>query len=109
MPLTGHALDHLPDDIVNTGPPTALWEFVTERSMGEVARSVTSRMYPFAQLANTLMQREQLKVMRMKYPDLREELDYAGERRDWNRVSIAEKYFPEISEFRSELFMGHIN
>ena len=41
--------------------------------------------------------------------DLREELDYAGEHCDWNRVSIAEKYFPEISEFRSELFMGHIN
>jgi len=55
------------------------------------------------------MQHEQLKVMRMKYPDLREELDYAGEHHDWNRVSIAEKYFPEISEFRSELFMNHIN
>jgi len=52
MLLTGHALDHLPDDIVNTRPPTALWEFVTEQSMGEVTCSVTSHMYPFAQLAN---------------------------------------------------------
>jgi hypothetical protein len=102
MTLAGHGLDHLPDDILNTGPPTALWEFVTERSMGEVARSVTSRMYPFAQLANTLLQREQLKVMRMRYPDLSRVVDYsAGRRRDWNDVSAAEKYFPEISEPRS--------
>jgi len=63
MTLAGHALDHLPDDILNAGPPLALWEFVTERSMGEVARSVTSHVYPFSQLANTLIQREQLKVV----------------------------------------------
>ena len=99
MTLAGHALDHLPDDILNTGPPTALWEFVTEWSMGEVTRSVMSCMYPFAQLANTLMQHEQLKVMRMRYPDFSQDLDYSGARRDWNEVSQAEKYFPEISKF----------
>ena len=33
MTLMGHALDHLPDDIRNTGLPPVLWEFVTERSM----------------------------------------------------------------------------
>ena len=101
MTLAGHALDHLPDDTLNTGPPPALWEFITERSMGEVARSVTSRVYPFAQLANTLIQREQLKVVRMRYPDMGQELDYSGERHDWNEVSGAEKYFPEISECKS--------
>ena len=101
MTLAAHALDHLPDDILNAGPPPALWEFVTERSMGEVARSVTSRVYPFSQLANTLIQREQLKVVRMRYPDMSQELDYSGERRDWNEVSRAEMYFPEISKFKS--------
>ena len=98
MTLAGHALDHLPDDILNTGPPSALWEFVTERSMGEVARSVTSRVYPFSQLARTLMQREQLKVVRMRYPDMNQELDYSGDRRDWNEVTRAEKYFPDIND-----------
>ena len=58
-----HALNHLPDDILNTGPPLAVWEFVTERSMGEVVHSVTSHIYPFSQLANTLIQWEQLKVV----------------------------------------------
>ena len=98
MTLTSHALDHLPDDILNTGPPPALWEFVTERSMGEVARSVTSRMYPFSQLANTLLQREQLKVMRMKYPDMKDDLDFSRERRNWHIVSKTERYFPEIND-----------
>lgn len=98
MTLTSHALDHLPDDILNTGPPTVLWEFVTERSMGEVARSVTSRTYPFSQLVNTLLQREQLKVMRMKYPDMKEDLDYTRGRRDWNVISSAEKCFPDVDD-----------
>jgi len=42
MTLALHKMDHLLDDILNCGPPTALWEFVTERSMGEVVQSVTS-------------------------------------------------------------------
>jgi len=42
MTLALHKMDHLPDDILNCRPPTALWEFVTERSMGEVMQSVTS-------------------------------------------------------------------
>ena len=77
MTLTSHALNHLPDDIYNTSPPPALWEFVTERSMGEVAQSVTSHIFPFAHLANTLLQHEQLKVMQMKYLDMKQDLDYS--------------------------------
>ena len=77
--------------------------------MGEVARSVKSRTYPFSQLANTLLQREQLKVMWMRYPDMSNELDFSGGRRDWNEVSRAEKYFPEISELQSGLLINHID
>jgi len=106
MTLAGHALNHLPDDILNTGPPPALWEFVTERSMGEVARSITSSVYPFSQLANTLIQQEQLKVVRMWYLDMSQDLNYSGERQDWNEVSHAEMYFPEISRFKSATIMS---
>ena len=109
MTLTGHTLDHLPDDILNTGPPTALWEFVTERSMGKVARSVTSRTYPFSQLANTLLQREQLKAIWMMYPDMSNKLDFSRQCRDWNDVSHAETYFPEISELKSNPIMKYID
>ena len=63
MTLMSHTLDHLPDNIYNTSPPPALWEFVTDRSMGKVTWSVTLHIFPFAQLANTLLQCKQLKVM----------------------------------------------
>ena len=97
MHLTGHALDHLIDNIFNAGPPPALWEFMTEQSMGEVAYSVTSHVYPFSQLANTLIQHKQLKVMQMRYLDMDQELDYSEKCCNWNEVSHAEKYFPEIN------------
>jgi len=98
MPLAGHALDHLCDNILNAGPPPALWEFITERSMGEVTHSVTSRVYPFSQLANTLVQQEQIKFMWMKYPDMDEELNYSEQHCDWNKISRSEKYFPAIND-----------
>jgi hypothetical protein len=41
MTLAGHGLDHLLGDINSMGPPPALWEFVTEQSMGEVTCSMT--------------------------------------------------------------------
>jgi len=72
-----------------------------ECSMGEVACSITSCVYPFSQLANTLIQQEQLKVVQMQYPDMSQDLDYSGECQDWNEVSHAEMYFPEISKFKS--------
>ena len=33
----------------------------------------------------------------MRFPDLSKELDYSGGCCDWNRISSAEKYFPEIN------------
>ena len=98
MTLALHEMDHLPDDILNCGPPTALWEFVTERSMGDVVRSVTSRSYPFSQLANTLLQCEQLKVVQMTYPDFQDSLDYTRSRRDWDVISRAEMYYLAIND-----------
>jgi len=96
MTLAMHEMDHLLDNILDCGPPPALWEFVTERSMGEVARSVTSRQYPFSQLAKTLIQREQLKVLRMRYPEMSDSLNYSDPARDWNTTTHAEKCFPEV-------------
>ena len=96
MTLAMHQMDHLPDDILDCGPPPALWEFVTERSMGEVTRSITSQQYPFAQLAMTLMRREQLKVLRMRYHDIKDDLDYSDPPRDWNTTTQAERFVPEV-------------
>ena len=96
MTLAMHEMDHIPEDILNCGPPPALWEFVTERSMGEVARSVTSRRFPFLQLARTLIQREQIKVLQMRYHKMSDSLDYSVPERDWNTISCAEKLIPEV-------------
>ena len=109
MTLTGHALDHLLDNILNTGPPMALWEFVTEHSMGKVAQGITSHTYPFSQLANMLLQQEQLKAIWMMYPDMSDELNFSGQGHDWNDMSHAETYFPEISELKSNPIMKYID
>jgi len=66
--------------------------------MGEVACSVTLRIYPFSQLANTLVQQEQIKVMQMKYLDMDKELNYSEQCCDWNKISRSEKYFPAIND-----------
>ena len=98
MTLTLHEMDHFPDDILNCGPLTALWEFVTERSVGDIVRSFTSQLYPFSQLANTLIQREQLNVVQMKYPDLRHSLEYAKPRRNWDVISRPKRRHPYIND-----------
>ena len=98
MTLTGHALDHLPDDIHNTGLPPVLWEFITEHSMGEVTWSVTLCVYLFLLTANMLLQHEQLKVMWMRYLDMKDDLDYSREHCNWNAISSAERCFPEIND-----------
>jgi len=69
--------------------------------MGEVARSVTSRQYPFAQLAKTLIQREQLKILQMRYPEMSDSLDFSEPVRDWNATTSAEKFFLEIGQWYS--------
>ena len=98
MTLTLHEMDHIPDDILNCRPPTALWEFVTERSMGDIVRSFTSRLYPFSQPANTLIQREQPNVVQMIYPDLKYSLEYAKPRRDWDVISRPKRSHPQIND-----------
>ena len=104
MTLAMHEMDHIPEDILNCGPPPALWEFVTERSMGEVARSVTSRRFPFFQLARTLIEREQLKVLQMRYHEISESLDYSDSTRDWNTTSCTEKIFPAVGAWYRPFF-----
>lgn len=98
MTAAGHENDHIPDDILFGGPVHVLWEFVGERAMGKAGRKIDSRRYPFAQLANDLLHEEQIKVLRMKYPDLKDKLDFLPPRRDWDTLSKFEKSFPEISE-----------
>lgn len=96
MMLAMHEMDHILEDILNCGPPPALWEFVTECSMGEVTHSVTSQQFPFFQLARTLIEWEQLKVLQMRYHGMSESLNYSDTTCDWNTTSCTEKIFPAV-------------
>jgi hypothetical protein len=64
--------------------------------MGKIARNVTSRQYPFSQIAETIKKGEQLKTVAMKF-GLEEKLFQADERRDWSVLGSQEEMILEIS------------
>ena len=96
-PLTIHALVHIAKSTRHCGPLSRIWEFVTERFMGKVARHVTSRQYPFSQIAETIKKGEQLKIVAMKF-GLEEKLFQTDRRRDWSVLLSQEWMIPEISK-----------
>lgn len=95
-PLTIHALIHIAGSTRHCGPLSCIWEFVTERFMGKVTRNVTSRQYPFSQIAKTVKKGEQLKTVAMKF-SLEEKLFQADERRNWSVLGSQEQMILEIS------------
>jgi hypothetical protein len=95
-PLTIHALLHIASDTRHAGPLSRIWEFATERSMGVIARSVKSKRLPFAQLAETVKMREQLKAVGIRYNLIRE-LSLRKPRRNWKELTSKETMLREIS------------
>jgi hypothetical protein len=98
-PLTLHAMIHLASDTRNAGPLSRIWEYVTERFMGRIARSITSRQYPFSQLAETVKRTEQIKVVALRY-GLEDQLKLERTRRDWSRLGAQETMLLDISGYK---------
>ncbi|KIM34175.1 hypothetical protein M408DRAFT_59842 [Serendipita vermifera MAFF 305830] len=96
-PLNVHAMIHIANDTRHAGPLSRIWEYVTERFMGQISRSIKSRRYPFAQLSENVKKREQMKLVIAKY-GLENELIFGAERRDWFKLSGQETMFPEIND-----------
>ncbi|KAG8830259.1 hypothetical protein FRC17_005140 [Serendipita sp. 399] len=96
-PLTIHALLHLANDTRNAGPLSRVWEFVTERIMGFIGRSVKSRRYPFSQISQTLKMMEQMKTVAIKF-NRWDELKLERRRLNWNTLHRNEQMFPEINK-----------
>lgn len=96
-PLTIHALIHIANDTRNAGPLCRIWEFVTERAMGIIARSVKNKRLPFSQLAETVKLREQLKAVAIRF-DMIDKLQIRRKRRNWSHVSSAETLLPNLSK-----------
>ncbi len=80
------------------GPLSRVWEFVTERIMGFIARRVTSKQYPFSQLSNTVKRMEQLKMLGIKY-NINDKLRLTRPRRNWMELGRGEMLFPDIGKF----------
>jgi len=97
-PLTIHAFIHIPNDTRNAGPLSRIWEFVTERIMGLIGRSIKSKRYPFSQLAKSMKKMEQLKLVAMKY-ELWDFLKLDNRRRNWDKLQGDEIMYPDISKF----------
>jgi hypothetical protein len=74
-----------------------MWEWVSERKMGLVSRSVRSRRFPFTQISNFVVQSEQLRMMQYLYGLTDEDL-LMDKKRDWNTLSRGEVMEQELSE-----------
>jgi hypothetical protein len=97
VPLTVHALVHTALEIVMTGPKGILWEFVSERVMGLMARSVTSKRFPFSQLSNSVLRTERFKMLQYLY-DLTDEDLCLPSSRNLEELSGREMMIHELSK-----------
>lgn len=97
VPLTIHALVHTAQEIAMTGPKGILWEFVAERIMGQIARSVKSLHFPFSQLSNTVLQMERLKMMQYLYDFSDKEMCFSTPR-NLEELSGNERMIQTLSE-----------
>lgn len=93
-PLTIHALIHIPNDTLNAGPLSRIWEFVSERIMGLIARSVTSKRFPFSQLSRNV---KKIKMVAIKY-GVEDQLHLHRNRRDWSVLGAHEEMLLHISK-----------
>ncbi|RXW22118.1 hypothetical protein EST38_g3746 [Candolleomyces aberdarensis] len=66
-PLTIHAVLHIPDNIVETGPVWTSWAFPTERFCGRLLPAIRSWRHPFANLDNYVVASSQLNQIKVKY------------------------------------------
>jgi hypothetical protein len=80
-----------------TGPKGILWEFCSERIMGMIARSVTSRRFPFSQLSNYTRRMEQFKMVQYLYNFSDREM-FLPSVRDLEELSRDEQMFEELSK-----------
>lgn len=67
VPLTLHAILHIPDEIEMNGPMCYNWSWVMERWCGILGPAIKSRSKPFACLSLRQLHLAQLGIIRMRY------------------------------------------
>ncbi|KAF8308691.1 hypothetical protein DL93DRAFT_2041560, partial [Clavulina sp. PMI_390] len=58
---------HLGEDIRAAGPLWAYWAYPMERFCGHLQRATHSRRFPWAEMANYLEHRAQLRIIALEY------------------------------------------
>ncbi|KAJ3005166.1 hypothetical protein NUW54_g4465 [Trametes sanguinea] len=66
-PLTIHALLHIADSIVKTGPVWAAWAFPMERYCGILQPAIRSRRFPYASINRHVVDRARLTQIKLMY------------------------------------------
>ncbi|KAI0822204.1 hypothetical protein BC628DRAFT_706526 [Trametes gibbosa] len=66
-PLTIHALLHISDSILKTGPVWASWAFTIERYCGKLQPAIRSRRFPYASLNRYVLDHARLSQIGLMY------------------------------------------
>ncbi|KAL7277981.1 hypothetical protein ACG7TL_007934 [Trametes sanguinea] len=66
-PLTIHALLHIADSIIKTGPVWAAWAFPMERYCGALQPAIRSRRFPYASLNRYVVDHARLAQIKLLY------------------------------------------
>lgn len=64
---TIHAILHIPDDVVNSGPVWTSWCFAMERICFLVKTCVTSRLHPYGTIDQRIKRDAQLQTIKFRY------------------------------------------
>lgn len=75
---TVHALLHIADDIIQSGPVWTSWCFIMERMCFNIKNSLTSRLHPYGTLNQQVKREAQLATIKFRY-DMFEELNLNGD------------------------------
>ncbi|KAF8311470.1 hypothetical protein DL93DRAFT_2060999, partial [Clavulina sp. PMI_390] len=70
---------HLADDLCDAGPLWAYWAYPMERFCGHLGRAISSRRFPWAEMANYLEHRAQLCIISLHY-NLGDHLNFSKRR-----------------------------
>ena len=80
-PVTIHALLHIADSILKTGPVWTAWAFPMERYCGALQPAIRSRRFPYSSLNRYVLDRARLTHIKVVY-DLHKMLALCPEHRD---------------------------